>query len=1184
MLAILNCLEELKNILEDYKSTGEIKGFKIYLRLNFSIDVYIVTNDETKINDKLNNLTENNKITIKYFSEIESENDEYLKDLFTSGESVVYGSRYSLDSLLSKEKSILNNKCPIVTFYSYKGGMGRTTAMMFYAIDLALNGKKVFVVDCDLEAPGYLNFFNLSKHNTLKSGQKNGLIEFFCDLRFAKDDEKINVENYIINLKSGNDADSWFKEEYNTFLNNLFIMPAGNLNEGYYDTNNNRVAYLEGLSRINISDEIFTKQNFDKLFTKLNEDDGIRPDIILIDSRTGFNDIIGTSIQYFSDVIVGFFGTNEQSIPGLLQLLDTYENNGKQFKLVMVNSILPNKERQNGAMFDRFKDNIEKYLNAKNIYDDNTKDMPYYCPIYRIDGYEMIGVKEVDEPNYIKDIKCKSNKLKEYFDLFELINELVGKKFPKIYETNKILTNTAIGLSTAGLGLGLSAVAGIFSIPILTLIKDLKNKGIKIENNPNTIVKPEWIDILDEKYSKRNKNNINVANIDTWTLRNRILQNLKYTLADSQNMYAEDLEIDEKYFFYRECMYELFDKDKFIIRGYKGTGKTYLYKALSSNDKIAQNIRKKSKAKIAADVKIHYVDIISIGGGNKSFNFEGTFNDTFVDKIKGHNEFGFYGKIWQIHTWISILLDPLFEDIKINSKYSDKIEDMSGDDGILHFVEMIQEGLPFFVEIENDMKKINKRLVDDGMQLYILYDQLDSKIKPNHWGEAVSPLIDYWRERRNKYSNIYPKIFVRTDLYNRILGTNTILLEDNIINIEWSIEEIFSYFFKLVWSRDRDIFFEIMKRPGRIKGNDKVQGKYAKFIKMAQISEDNQIMSMDKSAIIPFVNVFFGEKVYSSDRYLGSPYEYFRANLANADNKSISLRPFITIFTFEDNKSSKNAIEKALAENIPNRYVTSIMSSDVYATRDIRISTANKYFDDLAHDKYSEDLKSVREFIRDSADGEKYRYKSLPADKYEEMLKDIIKTHKTKVVSNWEELSALLKANGIICEKPRSGQMWWAWASMYSYAWGLKTYEKQSNPKRLSAIVAIYNVAASTIVDYLASMGIEIENNPNTKVLPEWLALLDEKFKDSRVMNETAIKDTEKAKGNKELNISIEKQQVLEKLKAKEEVKTTLKPNETQPFESNIDTDEDGPKVLGTINLDEINQNTRPKRRRITRK
>ena len=42
----------------------------------------------------------------------------------------------------------------------------------------------------------------------------------------------------------------------------------------------------------------------------------------------------------------------------------------------------------------------------------------------------------------------------------------------------------------------------------------------------------------------------------------------------------------------------------------------------------------------------------------------------------------------------------------------------------------------------------------------------------------------------------------------------------------------------------------------------------------------------------------------------------------------------------------------------------------------------------------------------------------------------------------------------------------------------------ETKPKRLSAVGAIYNVAASTIVEYLVSKGVEIENNPNAKVQP----------------------------------------------------------------------------------------------------
>lgn len=47
----------------------------------------------------------------------------------------------------------------VVTFYSFKGGTGRTMAMANVAWILATNGKRVLVMDWDLEAPGLHRYF-----------------------------------------------------------------------------------------------------------------------------------------------------------------------------------------------------------------------------------------------------------------------------------------------------------------------------------------------------------------------------------------------------------------------------------------------------------------------------------------------------------------------------------------------------------------------------------------------------------------------------------------------------------------------------------------------------------------------------------------------------------------------------------------------------------------------------------------------------------------------------------------------------------------------------------------------------------------------------------------------------------------------------------------------------------------
>ena len=41
-----------------------------------------------------------------------------------------------------------------VTFYSYKGGVGRTSALVNVAVLRAMQGNNVLILDFDLEAPG----------------------------------------------------------------------------------------------------------------------------------------------------------------------------------------------------------------------------------------------------------------------------------------------------------------------------------------------------------------------------------------------------------------------------------------------------------------------------------------------------------------------------------------------------------------------------------------------------------------------------------------------------------------------------------------------------------------------------------------------------------------------------------------------------------------------------------------------------------------------------------------------------------------------------------------------------------------------------------------------------------------------------------------------------------------------
>ena len=57
---------------------------------------------------------------------------------------------------------------------------------------------------------------------------------------------------------------------------------------------------------------------------------------------------------------------------------------------------------------------------------------------------------------------------------------------------------------------------------------------------------------------------------------------------------AEDAFIDAQTFFYRECMNDFFKKEKIVICGRRGTGKTCLCRALQ-NEVILNKIKKLSE-------------------------------------------------------------------------------------------------------------------------------------------------------------------------------------------------------------------------------------------------------------------------------------------------------------------------------------------------------------------------------------------------------------------------------------------------------------------------------------------------------------------------------------------------------------------------------------------------------------
>src|SRR5215467_559283 len=87
----------------------------------------------------------------------------------------------------------------IVTFYSFKGGTGRSMALANVAWILACAGKKVLAIDWDLEAPGlhrYFYPFLVDKELTASDGVIDWVMDYALEAVSTSREGSSGVEWY----------------------------------------------------------------------------------------------------------------------------------------------------------------------------------------------------------------------------------------------------------------------------------------------------------------------------------------------------------------------------------------------------------------------------------------------------------------------------------------------------------------------------------------------------------------------------------------------------------------------------------------------------------------------------------------------------------------------------------------------------------------------------------------------------------------------------------------------------------------------------------------------------------------------------------------------------------------------------------------------------------------------------
>ncbi len=198
----------------------------------------------------------------------------------------------------------------VITFYSYKGGTGRSMALAHVAWILASNGKKVLAIDWDLEAPGLHRFFGaFLPDKELKFSE--GVIDFVVNYSAAALDAAAPAD-------AGPDRDAWLKPyanllQYACSLNWDHFPPPGTLDfvpAGKQDTSYS--------ARVNLFNwrHFYDQLNGQTLLEETKRQTRLEYDFILIDSRTGVSDTSGTCTVEMPDDLVICFAMNTQSIDG----------------------------------------------------------------------------------------------------------------------------------------------------------------------------------------------------------------------------------------------------------------------------------------------------------------------------------------------------------------------------------------------------------------------------------------------------------------------------------------------------------------------------------------------------------------------------------------------------------------------------------------------------------------------------------------------------------------------------------------------------------------------------------------------------------------------------------------------------------------------------------------------------
>jgi MinD-like ATPase involved in chromosome partitioning or flagellar assembly len=262
-----------------------------------------------------------------------------------------------------------------ITFYSYKGGTGRSLALANAARYLARLEFKVVALDFDLEAPGLQYKFSSSAdgkplpvqagivdylHGFIVEGQiPNSLKDFTLDVTVPGADKPL-----------------------------IQLIPAGR---------GPSKEYWSKLSRINWHELFYSKgakgvQVFLDLKNRIADE--LKPDFLLVDSRTGITEMGGVATTLLADKVITLVLPSRENLEGARAVLRSLrrsrrESGADDLEIIVALSRLPQMKESEGEQ-----DRTERIRTTLNEEADDLKDTLSCSEVFVLHSEEALEIRE----------------------------------------------------------------------------------------------------------------------------------------------------------------------------------------------------------------------------------------------------------------------------------------------------------------------------------------------------------------------------------------------------------------------------------------------------------------------------------------------------------------------------------------------------------------------------------------------------------------------------------------------------------------------------------------------------------------------------------------------------------------------------------------------------------------------